>query len=129
MIVLDSSAAVDYLAREQAAIWVEEQLRADPDLHAPHLLDVEVAGAFRRFEREGYVTAARAQEALLDLAELRVSRYPHMPLLDRIWELRFNLSASDSAFAALAEALDADLVTTDLRLARAPGIRARIVSP
>ena len=129
MIVLDSSAAVDYLARLAPSQWVAEQIELDPDLHAPHLLDIEVTGSLRRLLQASFITERRARAALDDLAALDLARYPHLLLLDRIWQLRRNLTAADAAFVALAEALDAALVTTDRKLAGAPGVRARIVSP
>ncbi len=70
----------------------------------------------------------RGAEALEDLASARISKYPHTPLVARIWELRGNLTAYDAAYVALAEVLDAPLVTTDGRLAQAPGHRARVES-
>lgn len=129
MIVLDSSAAVDYLAGLEPSEWVAEQLLADPDLHAPHLIDIEVAGALRRLAAAGWFSATRAHRALDDLADLGVTRYPHVPLLERIWELRASLTVADAAFVALAEGLRATLVTTDGALARAPGHRAQVRTP
>lgn len=96
-------------------------------LHAPHLLDVEVTQVLRRLEQADTVSSGRAQEALDDLRALRIVRHPTLALLDRIWELRRNLSAYDALYVALAEALDAPLVTTDQRLSRAPGHSARVI--
>ena len=98
----------------------------DESLHAPHLLDVEVAHALRRYAIVAGDRASAAGAAMEDLRRLRLRRYPHGPLLGRIWELRANLTAYDAAYVALAEALGAPLVTRDGRLARASGIRARI---
>lgn len=129
MIVLDSSAAVDYLVVRGPGEWVEERLLEAGEAHAPHLLDVEVANALRRLVRVGSVSNARARDALDDLMDLELTRYPHLPFLERMWELRDNLSASDAAFVALAEALGAPLVTTDASLTRVPRLRARILAP
>jgi predicted nucleic acid-binding protein len=129
VIVLDSSAAVDYLARLAPGDWVAERLLADPDLHAPHVLDVEVVAALRKLVGRGLVSDAGARQALDDLVELDVARYSHVPFLDRIWGLRASISASDAAFVALAEALGARVITTDLRLARAPGLRIDVEAP
>lgn len=129
MIVLDSSAAVEYLLGSTTGEWVEARLVADPDLHVPHVLDLEVLNTLRRLVRIRAVTHTRAEQALADLADLDVTRYPHLPFIERMWELRLNLPAYDAVFAALAEALGATLVTTDQRLAQAPGVRADIVTP
>ena len=128
MIVLDSSAAVDYLAGyEPQATWVAAQLTGQ-EAHAPHLLDVEVVGALRRRVLSSQLARARADLALSDLLGLRLVRYPHTPFLRRAWSLRTNLTVADGVFVALAEALDAPLVTTDGRIAAAAGIRAEILS-
>ena len=88
-------------------------------LHSPHLLDLEVAQVLRRLAREGTASAQRAYEAIEDLLDLRVTRYPHFLLLPRIWQLRHNFSTYDAAYVALAEELGATLVTRDARLASA----------
>ena len=129
MIVLDSSAAVDYLVALDPGAWVEEQLLAADEVHAPHLIDVEVPNALRRRVHARLLTVSRAEQALTDLADLDMTRYPHLPFLGRMWELRHNLSASDAVFGALAEALGAPLVTTDRTLARVPGLRAPVAVP
>ena len=94
-------------------------------LHAPHLLDLEVAQAFRRAVAAGSLDPDRARQALDDLLLLDVERYPHDRLLPRIWDLRDNLTAYDAAYVALAEALDCPLLTCDRRLARARAAAAR----
>ena len=130
MIVLDSSAAVDFLlGYEPHAGWVADQLSADADLHAPHLFDVEVLGAVRRRVLARELRRRDAEGALADLVALRMRRYPHRPLLERAWELRTTVTASDGVYVALAEALGASLVSTDKRLARASGLRAIISTP
>ena len=127
MIVVDASALVDMILQTPIAARLEQRLAAMGEtLHAPHLVDVEVAHALRRHAASGVITAARGRQALTDLAELRLERYPHQPIIARVWELRNNLSAYDAAYVALAEALDAPLVTRDRRLANAPGHRAQI---
>ncbi len=95
-------------------------------LHAPHLVDVEVAQVVRRYWRAGDITASRGDEALSDLANLPIDRHPHEPLLGRIWQLRHNATAYDAAYIALAEGLDATFVTLDAALARIPGIRVPV---
>ena len=127
MIVVDASAVVEILLATPNAPAVEAQLfRPGQILHAPHLLDIEVAHALRRYAARGEVDEHRGRTALADLMDFPVIRYPHDPLLPRIWDLRNNLTAYDAAYVALAEALDVPLITRDRRLARAAGHRARI---
>jgi predicted nucleic acid-binding protein len=127
MIVIDASAMVEALLRTPKAQAVDQWL-FDPGqtLHAPHLLDVEVAQVIRRFAAAGEIDDQRGRTALIDLADFPIRRYPHDLLLPRIWELRHNLTAYDAAYVALAEALDAPLLTRDKRLATAAGHRARV---
>jgi predicted nucleic acid-binding protein len=127
MIVLDTSAAVDWLLRTPAGQRIEQRIYAYQDtLHSVHLLDVEFVQVLRRLVREGTLTAKRAEEAIEDLADLRITRYPPVLLLQRIWRLRQNLSACDAAYVALAEKLQAPLITRDQRIAAAPGHTATI---
>jgi predicted nucleic acid-binding protein len=127
MIVVDASAMIEVLLRTPAAAAVDARLfEPGETLHAPHLLDVEVAQVIRRYVANGDIDANRGREALDDLADLRLRRYPHDLLLPRIWELRHNLTAYDAAYVALAEALDAPLLTRDRRLAAAAGVSARV---
>ena len=127
MIVVDASAILEALLRTPAAAAVERRL-FDPGqtLHAPHLLDVEVAQVLRRYAAAGQVDPERCREALTDLTSFPISRYPHDFLLQRVWALRNNLTAYDATYIALAEALDAPLLTRDRRLATAPGHHARV---
>jgi predicted nucleic acid-binding protein len=101
-------------------------VEADVDLHLPHLVGAEVANVFRTLVLRREIGPARAEGALLDLAELPATRYPVEPLLPRIWALHDNLTAYDATYVALAEALDAPLLTTDRRMARSSGHNARI---
>lgn len=127
MIVVDASALLEALLRTSSAKSVEDRLFAPRQtLHAPHLLDVEVAQVVRRYAASGEIDSARGRSALADLADLPLRRYPHDFLLPRIWELRNNLTAYDAAYVALAEALDAPLLTRDRRLAGAAGHRTAI---
>ena len=121
MNVLDASAAVEWLLRLPLASAVDDRLAdADRTLHAPHLLDDEVAQVVRRFEARDAITPERGAQALTDLADLDVNRYPHAPLLPAVWQWRANLTAYDAVYVALAAALDATLLTLDARLASAP---------
>jgi predicted nucleic acid-binding protein len=125
--VVDASAVVEMLLRTPVGEKCRERLLAvDESLCVPHLLDVEVAQVIRRFAGRGEITAARGGEALFDLADLPLTRYPHGPLLERVWELRNSVSAYDAAYLALAEALDAPIVTSDGRVARAHGHHATV---
>jgi predicted nucleic acid-binding protein len=127
MIVVDASAVLETLLRTPNAETVEKRL-FDPSqtLHAPHLLDVEVAQVLRRYAGNGEIDDERGRAALADLAAFPLRRYPHDFLLPRVWDLRKNLTAYDAVYVALAEALDAPLLTCDRRLATAPGHQARI---
>lgn len=127
MIVLDASAAIEWLLQSPAGITIEKRLfYSSESLHAPHLLDVEVAQVLRRYVREKIINAQRGQEALADLADLPLSRYPHDFLIPRVWELRTTLTAYDAVYVALAELLDAPLLTCDRKIASASGHSANI---
>jgi predicted nucleic acid-binding protein len=127
VIVVDASALLEALLRTPAAKAVEDRLFAPRQtIHAPHLLDVEVAQVIRRYAQNGEIDSERGRMALIDLVDLPLRRYPHDFLLPRIWNLRNNLTAYDAAYVALAEALDAPLLTRDRRLAAAAGHRAQI---
>jgi predicted nucleic acid-binding protein len=127
VIVVDASALLEALLRTPAAEAVERRLfDSRSTLHAPHLLDVEVAQVIRRYAANGEIDAGRGRQALADLSDFPVRRYPHDFLLPRIWDLRDNLTAYDAAYVALAEALDAPLLTRDRRLAGAVGHHARV---
>jgi predicted nucleic acid-binding protein len=127
VIVIDASAIVEFLLQTPLGSRVEARLFRDSDeFHVPHLLDVEVAQALRRLVRDGDPTAARAQAALEDLADLDLRRHPHVHLLERAWELRNNLTMYDAMYVVLAEAIDAPLLTCDGPLAAAPGHSARV---
>lgn len=127
MIVVDASAVVALVLSDHRAERVAGRLLDEAAaLHAPHLISLEVAHALRRLERTGRILRPRAAEALSDYGALRLERHAHESLLPRIWELRANLTTYDASYVALAEALDAPLVTCDEKLAAAPGHRARV---
>ena len=127
MIVVDASAIVDVLLRTSDVYALEERLFDHREtLHAPHLLDVEVAQAIRRYAAIGEIDGRRGSAALDDLADFPLYRYPHDFLLSRVWELRHNITAYDAVYVALAEALEAPLLTRDRHLATAAGSRAKI---
>jgi predicted nucleic acid-binding protein len=127
LIVVDASALIEVLLGTSAASRLAERFFADGEtLHAPHLLDVEVAQVLRRYALAGMVDADRGAEAIEDLVDFPIARYPHQPFLSRIWDLRHNVTAYDAAYLALAEALAAPLVTRDAKLTSATGHQARI---
>jgi len=129
VIVLDSSAAVEWLLGRAGASEVAEHL-GDPEasIHAPSILPVEVMAAVRGLVLGGHATARRGREALDDLTATDVTYHEPMILQARAWELRSNLSTYDATYVALAELLGAVLVTADRRIARAPGLRARLAT-
>jgi predicted nucleic acid-binding protein len=127
VIVLDASALVELLLHTSAGRVIVMRI-AEPalGLHVPHLADVEVAQALRRYARDGEIDTLAAAAALEDLHAFDLQRHAHEPLLDRVWELRNKLSAYDESYVALAEALETVVLTSDGRLARAPGVTRRV---
>jgi predicted nucleic acid-binding protein len=114
--VLDTSAVVDLLVAEEAADEVEELL-ARRTAAAPDVLVFEVFAVLRRHVLRGVMTAERAEAAIADLADAAIDLYPTLPLRNRAWELRENLTAADALFVALAERLGTPLATKDRALA------------
>lgn len=128
MIVLDASVVVDLLlGLPPHDAVITRLLRAEaPHLFAPHLLDVEVAQVIRRQVRAGTVDAADAISTFEALAALPIIRHPHLPFLERAFELRDRATIYDAVYLVLAEALGATLLTRDKALASIPGVRARV---
>lgn len=127
MIVLDASAAIEWLLQTPAGMKIEERVLSRSEvLHAPHLLDVEVTQVLRRYVREKTLSEQRAREALEDLDDLPLNRYPHDFLIARVWDLRATLTAYDAVYVALAELLGAVLLTCDRRIGVAPGHQANV---
>jgi predicted nucleic acid-binding protein len=127
VIVVDASALLEFLLQTSIGARVEARLFRDADeLHAPHLLDAEIVQGLRRFVRTGEVSSGRADEAIADFTDLDLHRHAHLDLLGRAWRLRDNITAYDAMYVALAEAIDAPIVTCDGPLAKAPGHQARI---
>jgi predicted nucleic acid-binding protein len=130
VIVLDVSAVVELVLGSPRGATVHARIQHPGEsLHAPHLLDVEVASVLRRYQLSGELSAEAGREALADLAGLDIARYPHDLLLPRVWELRTSVTAYDAVYLALAELLEAPLLTLDRRLARARGHGARVEVP
>jgi predicted nucleic acid-binding protein len=127
VIVLDASTLVELLLGTEQGRRVAARI-ADPELglHVPHLADIEVAQTLRRYVRDREIDHASATAALDDLHALDLERHAHEPLLDRVWELRQNLTAYDAVYVALAEVLDTIVLSCDRRLARAPGMSGRV---
>ena len=126
MIVVDASVAVTALGgvgrRSQRAL---HRILREPAL-APHLLDLEVVSAFRGMHRRGEMSDADVGRGLRHLARVRITRVDHTPLIERCWELQENLTPYDASYVALAEHTGATLLTSDVPLSRAPGIRCDV---
>src|SRR5690242_13244588 len=127
MIVLDASAMVELLLDTSVGRRVAI-LISDPatGVHVPHLLDVEVVSALRRLSKDRVIDDDQADATIQDLLDLDLQRHSHEALLERAWTLRKNLTTYDAVYVALAEALNAALVTCDGRLAKVPGSKVRI---
>lgn len=127
MIVVDASAILEVLLRTDTGLVIEARFFTNrQSLHAPHLIDLEVVQVLRRYAASREFTMERGAKALAAMANFPIVRYRHDMFLSRIWELRNNLSAYDAAYIALAEALDAPLLTRDRRLARVRRHRAKV---
>jgi predicted nucleic acid-binding protein len=127
VIVVDASALLEFLLQTPLGTRVEARLFRDGnEFHSPHLVDVEVTQGLRRLVRAGEMSPDRAVEAIADLVDLDLHRHTHLDLLTRAWKLRENITAYDAMYVALAEALDATLVTCDGPLAKSSGHRATI---
>lgn len=127
MIVVDASALLEVLLNTPAGMSIADRLFTKTEtLHAPHLLDVEIAQVVRRYALAGEIESTRGLQVLEDLADLPLIRYPHDLAFPRIWELHHNLTAYDAAYLALAEALAAPLLTRDVGLASIRHHSARI---
>ncbi|MCY3837891.1 MAG: type II toxin-antitoxin system VapC family toxin [Gammaproteobacteria bacterium] len=125
--VLDASGAIEFLLNTDSGGRLGARLMDDSEVVCvPHLIDLEIAQALRRYVARGTLSVERGSLALGHWRDLDVDRYPHEPFLARIWELRANVSAYDAVYVALAETLSTVLVTGDRRLAGAPGVRTRI---
>jgi predicted nucleic acid-binding protein len=122
VIVLDASAVIDWLLQTPEGRRIEERIYAhNESLHAPHLVDLEVAQVLRRLVRDGTIPVLRAEKAICDLRDLRMTRYPHSVFLSQIWQRRNNMSAYDASYVVLAEKLGATLLTRDRGLASVSG--------
>lgn len=126
MLVIDASVVVAALTTTRAAALVHELLSDEQTLHAPDLIQLEVAQALRKLLVSGVIEEEIARNAFGQFLDLPLTTYPHGALMRRVWELRHNMTAYDAAYVALAEALRAPLYTSDTRLAKSAGHRAKI---
>lgn len=127
MIVVDASVLASALIDDDDDDnHTRQRLAAEETLFAPEIIDLEIANAWRRDLRAGRLDEDRAQQARGDLTALRLVRVSHRPFMDRVWELRRNLTPYDAAYVALAEALGATLLTVDGRSTRAPSLRCAV---
>jgi predicted nucleic acid-binding protein len=121
MLVVDASCLCELVIAGPGAPAIQDRLRADDDHAAPHIVDVEVIGVIRREHLRGHLDRTEATQAVEDLETWPGERFGHRLLLARAWDLRDTVRGWDAMYVALAEALDATLVTTDARLAGASG--------
>jgi predicted nucleic acid-binding protein len=126
MLIVDASCLYEVVAPTARTGQIQERFDADPDLAAPHAIDVEVLSVIRRDHMRGLLDNTAALLAMQDLRDWPGQRFSHRPLLERAWELRHNVRAWDAFYVALAEALDATLITRDVHLGRVPGLRCDI---
>lgn len=126
MIVVDASALLEMLLTTASGSLVSDRLRTSESINAPQLLIVECLQVLRRSERRGDIDADLAIALVQDLLALDIELYDHVLLADRIWELRNNLTAYDATYVALSELLEVPLITTDAKLASAPGNHATV---
>lgn len=126
MLVIDASCLYEVVADAARADEIRSRLAADPEHAAPAVVDVEVVSVIRRDHLLGRLDPTAAAQAVADLRDWPGERFGHQPLLDRVWELRGSVRAWDGFYVALAEVLQATLVTSDARLAAAAGPRCHI---
>ena len=126
MLVVDASCLVEVVTDTPRSNHIATRLASDGDHAAPSAIDVEVMGVIRALHLRGRLDQTAADQAVADLRDWPGERYGHRWLLDRAWELRHSVRGWDAFYVALAEALDATLVTLDARLAKAHGPRCRI---
>ena len=126
MLIVDASCLYEVITSTPRSEAIRARLAGDEDQAAPHAIDVEVLAVVRRHEMAGRLDPTAARQAIEDLRDWPGERFGHRGLLGRAWELRHNVRGWDALYVALAEALDATLITVDHRLARAAGPRCRI---
>jgi predicted nucleic acid-binding protein len=126
MIVLDTSAVVEFLVGTDRVAEGVRAVVVGEKLAAPHAVDLECASTLRGLVHAGKLPPDEGERALDLLGRMALTRYSHVPLLTRIWQLRHNMWPYDAAYVALAETLEADLVTVDGKVEKVPGIRCTV---
>jgi predicted nucleic acid-binding protein len=126
MLIVDASCLYEVVADAERAERVRSRLAADAEQAAPHVIDAEVLGIVRRDHLLGRLDATAARQAVEDLRDWPGERFGHRSLLERAWDLRANVRTWDALYVALAEALDATLVTLDARLGRVEGLACAV---
>jgi predicted nucleic acid-binding protein len=129
VIVLDTSAIVEFLVGTDPVAERIRVIAAAERLAAPHAVDLECASTLRGLVHGGKLPADEAERALQLLGQMEIRRYGHLPLLARIWQLRHNMWPYDAAYVALAEALGAELLTLDAKMEKVPGLMCPIRNP
>jgi predicted nucleic acid-binding protein len=129
MLVVDASVLFEVVADTPESEALRVRLAAEPEHGAPHLIDAEVLSVIQTQHRIGRLDPTAAAQAVDDLASWPGERWAHRPLLERAWDLRANVRSYDGLYVALAEALDATLLTLDRRLANVPGLRCVVEVP
>lgn len=129
MLVVDASCLYEVLIDGVRSEAVRQSMVSDPDLSAPHVVDVEVLGIIRRDRMLGRLDPTAASQAVEDLREWPGERFGHRALIARAWELRHRVRTWDAFYVALAEALDGTLLTLDRRLSRVSGLHCQVVVP
>jgi predicted nucleic acid-binding protein len=122
VIVLDTSAIVEFLLGSDPAAERVREFAVGEKLAAPHAVDLECASTLRGLVNGGKLAPDEAERALALLGRMKIRRYGHVPLLARIWQLRHNMWPYDAAYVALAESLGAELVTLDANIEKIPGL-------
>ena len=123
MLIIDASVLFEVVADTPSSAALRQRLLLDPDHAAPHLIDAEVHAVIQRQYLNGRLDLTAATQAIEDLRAWPGERWSHRPLLERAWQLRDNVRSYDAMYVALAEAMNAPLLTLDKRLAAAPGLR------
>jgi predicted nucleic acid-binding protein len=129
MLVVDAGCLFEALVGTPVGGRIKRYLADDQEHAAPHVADVEVLNVIRRHHLDGRLDETSARQAVEDLQLWPGERFAHTSLIPRVWELRHNVRGWDAFYVALAEALDATLLTLDARLARSSGPRCRVLVP
>lgn len=127
--VLDASASIDLLLETPTGLALQARIPSKATWYVPEHFYAEVAGAIRRAELHGHITGARADKAFTDLREAPLRRAQVLPLMSSAWNRRGHLTVADALYVALAEELDATLVTSDVRLGSSPGLTVSVLLP